>query len=136
MPGFEEVAAAIGVTDVAIRGIISLYDFIQDLKDMPAEVARMKDECLALTQCLQSVPTEDPRVSSAMEKIGVNNAVNQCNKACEKLLNDFHKWTKSGNEALSSRIRVRRHKAKIEKVTAQISVSKSTITLGLSITSM
>jgi hypothetical protein len=139
MSGFGEIAAATGVADVAIRSIISLYDYVQDLKDVPKEVDRIKNESLTVMQCLQSLQrllSTNPKASSEMEKIGVDIVVNQCGEACGKLENDLHKWTKSGKEALWSRVQVRRHKAKIERVTAQISVCKSTLTLAIGITTV
>ena len=52
MSALEVAAAAVGITDVAIRSIVSLYGFIKHLEEVPKDVERIRTEVAALEKVL------------------------------------------------------------------------------------
>lgn len=52
MSRLETVAAAVGITDVALRGVVTLYNFVRDLEGVPEEVQNMRREVTALERIL------------------------------------------------------------------------------------
>lgn len=139
MSGLETAAAVIGITDVAIKGITGLYDFIDDLRDAPQRVQQIQHQMLVLTQSLSGLTFLDSaseEVKKEVKSIGLPTAVNECGTACDAFRQDLEKWTKSGAVTLRSRLDVLRHKKKIDYYLAKIRTTKGTIVVAISVANL
>jgi hypothetical protein len=139
MSGLETVAAVIGITDVAIKGIAGLCDFISDLRDAPQRVQTIQQQVSALTQSLQGLQflndaSED--VKKEVKTIGLPTSVNECGAACHALRQDLERWTKSGADKLSSRVDVLWHRKKIDHYLARIRTTTGTIIVAISVANL
>jgi hypothetical protein len=139
MSGLETAAAVIGVTDVAIKGIVGLYEFIDGLRDAPKRVQTIQQQTLALTQSLEGLKFLDDaseEVKNEVKSIGLPTSVNECGAACDALRQDLEKWTKSGADKWWSRLDVLRHRKKIDYYLAKISTAKGTITVAVGVANL
>lgn len=139
MSGLEAAAAVIGITDVAVRSILSVYDYCKKLHEAPEAVGKLRDEVMALVRCLESLDflkTASQDVRDKIVGIGVTTSVESCGKTCASLEEDLKRWTSGGVQALLGKMKVVRHEAKVERYRAEISTAKSTITLGVSSASL
>ena len=139
MAGLETAAAVIGIADVAIRSILSFYDFVKDIEGAPDEIVRVRSETEALVICLSGLDflqTTNQDIKDEVERIGIAESVELCGKACTEFEKDLKQWTKSGTQALSSKFKFVRHKAKVARYVAQICAAKGTVTLAVSIATL
>jgi hypothetical protein len=136
MSGFELIAGVVGVSDVAIKSIVGLYNYVADLKDAPSEIQRIRAETQGVVTSLRGLEfltTADKTIQNEAKRVGLAQSVETCGKTCRDLEKDLKNWTKSGPQALSSRIKVVQHKARIARYTTEICTAKSTISLAVGI---
>jgi hypothetical protein len=139
MSGLEIVATVIGITEVAIKGITGLCDFIGDMRDAPKRVQMIQQQVSALTQSLQELKflndaSED--VKNEVKTTGLPTSVNECGAACDALRQDLERWTKSGADKLSSRLDVLRHRKKIDHYLARIRTATGTIIVAINVANL
>jgi hypothetical protein len=139
MSGLEAAAAVIGITDVAIKGIVGLSNFISDLHDAPEQVRQIQHQASALTQSfkgLEILRSASRELKNDVDSIGLCVAVNECGNTCVSLQQDLEKWTKSGADKLVSRLNVLRHKKKVDGYLAKIKVTRGTIVVAISVVTL
>ena len=139
MLGFQEVAAAIGIAELALRGISRVYDFVHSVKNAPETILRLHAELEEVDQCLLSLKfldVTDSPIGGVLKSLALATTINRCGELCWKLDFDLCKWTHTGHEALVSRIRVWLNRNRIERAIDAISVAKENINLGVSIRSL
>jgi hypothetical protein len=136
MSGLQEIAAVIGLTEVACRAISSLYDFIKDLQNAPLEIERIKAETATLDRTLRylsSLDTAHLELGDISQRTGLALAVNRCGDACDRLLRDLYRWTSNSKYTTLSRVQFRLHKSEIANVNSEISAAKQTTILALGV---
>lgn len=135
MSGFQEVAAAIGVAEVALRSILKVYEFLCDLHDAPATIVRLSNELSELTGCFTALSSRplDRTAREALADLNLSQIISRCGTTCTKLQADLSHWAKSGQEHLYTRLRFRLNRSRIQGVTEQITVAKQTLTLAVTI---
>ena len=135
----QELAAVIGITEVALRSVSALYEFLKDLQDAPLEIERIKAEASTLERTLQYLSSLDAayiELRDLSQRTGLAVAVNRCGDACHRLLQDLYRWTPNSKHTTISRIQFRLHKRTIENVKAEISATKQTTILALGVAQM
>ncbi|KAK5680098.1 hypothetical protein LTS10_008048 [Elasticomyces elasticus] len=138
MSGLEVAAAAIGISDVAIRSISATYDFLQEVREAPEAILQVRDETGAVINVLPGLDflkTSSADVHGLVKRVGLVEAVEKCGASCTNLNKDLDKWTKSG-DGLVGKLKFVRHKAQVEKCCTQLHRAKGTITLALGIASL
>ncbi|KAK3617419.1 hypothetical protein LTR56_025289 [Elasticomyces elasticus] len=136
--GFSEIAAAIGVAELALRSISRIYEFVRYLKDVPESVARLSVELSELNSCLSelvSLETSARPTRAVIQRLELSATVSRCGETCSCLEVQLRKWTQGGRETLVSRLRVRLNKTQIETAIQSITSTKETIILAVSIAS-
>ncbi|OQN96532.1 hypothetical protein B0A48_17106 [Cryoendolithus antarcticus] len=117
MSGLEIAAAAIGITDVAVKQSATSSDLT------------------ALMRCADGLDFLKPASDGVKAKIlqlGLKDSLEQCGKSCKELNGEM----KGDMKSLRAKWRVVRHEARIERYLADISAARSTITLAVSTASL
>jgi len=132
-----ELAAAtsvIGVSEFALRGIKSAYDFLVGMKKAPSEVQRIAEDLGALQKLLDSVATEDnalPVVRRIMQQIGTVAFVERCAKACVDLVEKLEKWMPTPEDpSVYRRLLVQTHRKDIIECRDTVRDTKTAVTLA------
>lgn len=139
MAGLQELAAVIGIAEVAFRAISSLYDFVKDLQDVPLEIERIKAETSTLDQTLRYLSSLDAthiELCEISERTGLARAVNRCGAACDRLLRDLYRWTTNSRRNTISKIQFRLHRRAFQQVISEIDAAKQTTILALGVAQM
>ncbi|KAH8676433.1 hypothetical protein BGZ60DRAFT_562108 [Tricladium varicosporioides] len=139
MAGLQEVAAIIGVAEVAFRSISSLYDFFRNLKHVPKEIEAISRETRALQQCLSDLGFllhADKETHAAVRRTGLPQAITNCGEACTKLRGLLYKWTATSKYNLLARIQFQWDRRLIDNVISEIGNAKQTAILSVVITQM
>ena len=139
MSGLQEIAAIVGIAELSIRSISSLYEFVSSLKHVPKELRRLQSEISTLVQsfsALDYLDSADSETKAIVQRVGLPAAIASCGGACQALQQDLLKWTKAGQQSLTSRIQVRLHKKAIESLLAHIDFAKQTTILCVVITQL
>lgn len=139
MSGFEVFAAAIGVAELTLRSISSAYEFTRYIKDAPKLVQKLQRELHELTKYLTELnslsATESP-ARPAIERLGLSTTVERCSAACHSLETNLRKWTDGGPGTLTSRLRVRVYKSRIESATNNIAKTKQDLHSAVSLVTL
>ncbi len=136
MSGIQEIAAIIGLTEVAFRSISSLYDFIEDLRHATVELERIKAETSSLIETLLILSSRvdaDTELQALSRQVGLAKAVYRCDQACDKLLRELSRWASGSTLA---RVQFRVHKRSVDSVISEIAATKQTTILTLGITQL
>ncbi|OQO00737.1 hypothetical protein B0A48_13228 [Cryoendolithus antarcticus] len=135
MSGLEIAAAAIGITDVAVKSIKAVYDFCKAIEEAEGKVVEIKNNIIALMKCadgLDFLKSASDSVKAKILELGLKDSLEQCGKSCKELSGEM----KGDMKSLRAKWRVVRHEARIERYLADISTAKSTITLVVSAASL
>ena len=136
MTGLQEIAAIVGLTEVAFRSIYSLYDFIEDLRHAPVELERIKAETSSLIETLLILSSHvdaDTELQALSRQVGFAKAASRCDQACDKLLKELSRWASGTTLA---RVQFRVHKKSVDSVISEIVATKRTTILTLGITQL
>ena len=139
MSGLQEVAAIVGIAEVSFRSILSLYEFVRELKHVPKEIERLRSEMSILTRSLSALSSflvADSDAQSICQKIGLQEAIARCSEACRSLQEDLERWILPGGRTLRTKIQFRLHRKAIDAVLAQISFAKQTTILSVVVTQL
>jgi hypothetical protein len=134
MSGFEGIAAIIGVVDISLKSVIGLYNFVSELKSIPAELERLRREIKLFFECLRPLDRRltklDNDGKASILNTGLRQAVEACSQACEQLQADLSHWSPASNTSVWSRLIVQAHKKKIEAATAEVFAAKQAVILA------
>ncbi|KAK3675342.1 hypothetical protein LTR78_004852 [Recurvomyces mirabilis] len=139
MSGFQDVAAAIGLAELALRSISRIHEFVVYLKNVPESVERLRTELCQLDSCLAELSTLHLYTTPAqavVRRLDLSAVVIRCGDICADLETSLRKWTEGGPDTLASRLRVRFNKAQIEDAIQSIASARGAILLAVSITSL
>lgn len=137
--GFQEIAAALGVAELALRSIFRVYEFLKYMKDAPESVARLCTELFELKSRLAELALLDVAgspIQALVRRLEISATVNRCGDICSSLESSLQIWTRGGRETLVSRFRVRCNKSQIEAAIQHIASTKDNIILAVSIASL
>ena len=137
MAALQEVGAVFGLAELAFRSISSLYEFLSSLKNCPKEVEKIRKEIETLFSsliALKALITASPEtLGTVLSRSGLEDAINDCGEACVKTHEALADWTKAGSEAIASRLRIRWHRESILGLISDISRTKQTTILAISV---
>lgn len=139
MSGLQEIAAILGIAESTFRSISKLYAFLAELKHVPFEIERLREETETLKRTLLSLSflqfaDEDTR--RLVQRIGLPATVGRCNVSCDKLYQYFHGPVSTDRFSWRFRFQFLRHKKAVEGVLAEIYVAKQTTILTIVVTQL
>jgi hypothetical protein len=118
MPVVGEAAAIIGVTDVALKSIKNLYDFLRAVDDAPGDIARVRVEVTALQAKLSSLEflsKSDARTVDEIQETGIAKVINDCGVQCDEFRKLLAKWIKYDEKSWRDRVRVALNQSRLQK---------------------
>jgi hypothetical protein len=137
MSGLEIAAATISITDVAIRSIKGLYLTVKKYQDAPEDVQCFRDVITGLQTNLSGLEFlnhANDNTKEQVRKIGLDQNVNSCGKACTQFEAKLAKWTKHDNgKSFRDRLNILRNKTAIQKLTSQVRTTSRLVSLAVAI---
>jgi hypothetical protein len=134
MAGLQEAAAVAGILDVTFRSVCSFYEFLQELKEVPQQIERLRKEVTTLKNVLavlEYLQRADPGTREIATRFDTPAALSNCAQVCEILHSDFRRWSRFGQQSFRTKIQVRWHKKGIEAQVSHIAVAKQTALLSI-----
>lgn len=134
MAGLQEAAAIFGIVDATFRSVSSLYEFLQDLKEVPQQIERLRKEVTTLKNVLavlEYLQRADPGTQEIAARFDTPAALSNCAHVCDILHSDFRRWSRSGQQSFRTKIQIRWHKKGIEAQVSHIAVAKQTALLSI-----
>ena len=98
---FSIAAGVVGITGVALHGTRRLQEDLQQLKDAPETVKRLKEDVNSVEIALKSIQAVE---KSEWETLGADvvelsrTTISNCTQACEVFRIDLQRWTKHSEE--------------------------------------
>jgi hypothetical protein len=123
MAGLAAAAGIIGITNVAIQSIKSLYDVVQSYRDVPSELERFRCELASLQgnlNGLQFLQQADEQTRAEVKETGVGQAINSCCEACDQFKLKLATWIKHGQDSFRDKVRILRNRKSIDKYSIKI----------------
>jgi hypothetical protein len=134
MAELAAAASVIGVSDFALRGIKSAYDFLAGMKKAPSEVLRITEDLRALQTLLDSVVTKDnalPVVRRVAQETDLAVFIERCAKACVNLVEKLKQWMPNPEDpSLYRRFLVQTHRKDIIECRDIVRDTKATATFA------
>ena len=134
MAELAAAASVIGVSDFALRGIKSAYDFLVGMKKAPSEVLRITEDLGALQKLLDSVVTKDnalPVVQRVAQDTNLVVFIERCAKACVELVEKLKQWMPTPEDpSLYRRFLVQTHRKDIIECRDIVRDTKATATFA------
>ena len=97
-----EAAAIIGITDVAIKSIKGLYDFLRAIDDAPEEIALIRvdvKDLHAKLSSLEFLSKADARTVDEVKETGIAKVINDCGTQCDEFEKLVVKWIKHDDKS-------------------------------------
>ena len=113
-----EASAIIGIADVALKSIKSLYDLLQAIEDAPELIARVRidvRDIQAKLKDLEFLSEADPRTVAEIGKTNIAKVIDDCGVQCDLFEKLLGKWIKHTEKSLRDRVRVALNQARIQK---------------------
>ncbi|KAI4958791.1 hypothetical protein J4E86_004397 [Alternaria arbusti] len=113
-----EAAAIIGITDVAIKSIKGLYDFLRAIDDAPEEIALIRvdvKDLHAKLSSLEFLSKADARTVDEVKETGIAKVINDCGTQCDEFEKLVVKWIKHDDKSWRDKIRVALNQSRIQK---------------------
>ena len=116
-----EAAAIVGITDVAVKSINGLYDFLQAIDDAPKDIELLRVDVKDVQDKLSKLgflSRADARTADEIKETGIVTVINDCGTQCDEFEKLVGEWIKHDDKSLRDKIRVALNQSRIQKYKA------------------
>ncbi|KAI4620644.1 uncharacterized protein J4E87_006969 [Alternaria ethzedia] len=116
-----EAAAIIGITDVAVKSIKGLYEFLRAIKDAPRDIVLIRVDVQGLQaklSDLEFLSKADARTVDEVKETGIAKVINDCGTQCDEFEKLVGKWIKHDDKSWRDKLRVALNQSRIQKYKA------------------
>ena len=116
-----EAAAIIGITDVAVKSIKGLYEFLRAINDAPGDIVLIRVDVQGLQaklSDLEFLSKADARTVDEIKETGIAEVINDCGTQCDELEKLVGKWIKHDEKSWRDKVRVALNQSRIQKYKA------------------
>ncbi|KAI4909835.1 hypothetical protein J4E85_011512 [Alternaria conjuncta] len=116
-----EAAAIVGITDVAVKSIRGLYDFLRAINDAPGDIALLRVHVKYIKDKLSDLEFlsgADARTVDEIKETGIATVINDCGTQCDEFEKLVGTWIKHDEKSWRDKIRVALNQSRIQKYKA------------------